>query len=76
MDQSYSAPLRLSAILMTAMAVTMVMVGKVGEASPRPARYSRTKRLEQGSDFGAPTDHSSGEAVVMIPRVFFGPSPV
>ena len=26
--------------------------------------------------FGAPTDHSSGEAVVMIPRVFVGPGPV
>ncbi len=32
--------------------------------------------LEYASDFGAPTDHSSGEAVVMIPRVFVGPSPV
>ncbi len=32
--------------------------------------------LEYASDFGAPTDHSSGEAVVMIPRVFVGPNPV
>ena len=28
--------------------------------------------LEYASDFGTPTDHSSGEAVVMIPRVFVG----
>ncbi len=32
--------------------------------------------FEYASDFGAPTDHSSGEAVVMIPRVFVGPNPV
>ncbi len=32
--------------------------------------------LEYASDFGAPTDHSSGEVVVMIPRVFVGPGPV
>ncbi len=32
--------------------------------------------LEYASDFGAPTDHSSVEAVVMIPRVFVGPGPV
>jgi len=32
-------------------------------------------KLEYASDFGAPTDHSSGEAVVMIPRVFVGPGP-
>ncbi len=31
--------------------------------------------LEYASDFGAPTDHSSGEAVVMIQRVFVGPGP-
>ncbi len=33
-------------------------------------------KLEYTSDFGAPTDHSSGEAVVMIPRVFVGPGSV
>ena len=32
--------------------------------------------LEYGSDFGAPIDHSSGEAVVMIRRVLVGPGPV
>ncbi len=32
-------------------------------------------KLEHASDFRAPTDHSSGEAVVMIPRVFVGPGP-
>ncbi len=32
--------------------------------------------LEYASDFGAPTDHLSGEVVVMIPRVFVGPGPV
>ncbi len=31
--------------------------------------------LEYASDFGAPTDHSSGEVVVMVPRVFVGPGP-
>ena len=33
-------------------------------------------KLEYASDFRATTDHSSGEAVVMIPRVFVGPGPV
>ena len=32
--------------------------------------------LEYGSDFGAPTDHSSGEAAVMMRRVLVGPGPV
>ncbi len=32
--------------------------------------------LEYGSDFGAPTDHSCGEVVAMIPRDFVGPGPV
>ncbi len=32
--------------------------------------------VEYASDFGAPTDNSPGEAVVMIPRVFVGPGPV
>ncbi len=32
--------------------------------------------LEYASDFGAPTDHSSDEAVVMIRRVLVGPGPV
>ena len=32
--------------------------------------------LEYASNFGAPTDRSSGEAVVMIRRVLVGPDPV
>ena len=32
--------------------------------------------LEYASGFRAPTDHSSGEVVVMIQRVFVGPGPV
>ncbi len=31
---------------------------------------------EYGSDFGAPIDQSSGEAVVMMRRVLVGPGPV
>jgi len=38
--------------------------------------YFDLDNLEYASDFGAPTDHSSGEAVVMIRRVLVGPGPV
>ncbi len=32
--------------------------------------------LDYASDFRAPTDQSSGEAFVIIPRVFVGQGPV
>ena len=38
--------------------------------------YFDPDNLEYASDFGAPTDHSSGKAVVMMRRGFVGPGPV